>query len=106
MAAAKEQHDEAAALHGQLIDERYEKLAGALKGINEPLAGIYRQLTGGVGDAYCSYSLEKTLLFREGVALYVRPDHHRWRSFAMLSGGQQALAALALSFALQVIARG
>ncbi len=30
-----------------------------------------------------------------------RPDAHAWRPFAALSGGQQALATLALSFALQ-----
>lgn len=30
-----------------------------------------------------------------------RPDAHRSRPFALLSGGQQALATLALSFALQ-----
>jgi DNA repair exonuclease SbcCD ATPase subunit len=102
LAVAEEQYEAVAALHGQLVAERYNKLASALRCINEPLAGIYRQLTGGVGDAYCSYTLEKTLLFREGVTLHVRPDHKRWRTFAMLSGGQQALAALALSFALQV----
>lgn len=30
-----------------------------------------------------------------------RPDRQRWRAFAVLSGGQQALATLALCFALQ-----
>ena len=30
-----------------------------------------------------------------------RPDNHRWRPFNSLSGGQQALATLALSFAMQ-----
>lgn len=40
-------------------------------------------------------------VFTEGVSLVVRPPGQRWRPFAALSGGQQALAALALSFALQ-----
>ena len=31
-----------------------------------------------------------------------RPDRQRWRPFPALSGGQQALATLALCFALQV----
>ncbi len=31
-----------------------------------------------------------------------RPDSSRWRSFSILSGGQQALATLALCFAVQV----
>jgi hypothetical protein len=33
----------------------------------------------------------------------LRPDEHRWRPFASLSGGQQALASLALSLALQAV---
>lgn len=33
-----------------------------------------------------------------------RPDRQRWRPFAALSGGQQALATLALCFALQAAA--
>lgn len=31
-----------------------------------------------------------------------RPDNRCWRAFGALSGGQQALASLALTFALQV----
>lgn len=34
--------------------------------------------------------------------MQVRPDHHRWRPFLWLSGGQQALVSMALCFALQV----
>jgi chromosome segregation ATPase len=45
---------------------------------------------------------ERRLLFSQGVTLHVQPDGQAWRQFAMLSGGQQALATLALSFALQV----
>jgi hypothetical protein len=45
---------------------------------------------------------ERRLLFSQGVTLHVQPDGQAWRQFGMLSGGQQALATLALSFALQV----
>jgi hypothetical protein len=76
----------------------------ALHAINDRLPRIYRTLTGaaadGAGDATCSF-LEAGVL-AEGVSLVVRPPGQRWRAFASLSGGQQALAALALSFALQV----
>lgn len=62
---------------------------------------------GGAGTAYLSYTLERQLLFTEGVTLHVRPgDAARWRPFASLSGGQQALGALALSLALQVRGMG
>jgi hypothetical protein len=56
----------------QLVDTRYQKLTSALEAINEKLGGIYRQLTGNVGDAYCSYTAERRLLFSEGIVLNVR----------------------------------
>lgn len=85
-----------------LVEQRYQAIVAALTAINRHLAAVYRQLSGGLGDAYCSFTAEKRLLFEEGVTLSVRPDHHKWRPFASLSGGQQSLATLALSFALQV----
>lgn len=72
----------------------------ALSSVNASLPCVYRALAGTPAcDAHCSYS--EAQLFEEGVALVVRPPGARWRAFASLSGGQQALAALALSFALQ-----
>jgi chromosome segregation ATPase len=62
---------------------------------------VYQFLTSWVGDAYLQYTSDKLLLFTMGITLNVRPDCQRWRPFAILSGGQQALAALALSFAFQ-----
>lgn len=73
----------------------------ALRSINASLPRIYRTLTGAPsGDAHCAFS--EAQLFEEGVGLVVRPPGQRWRAFGALSGGQQALAALALSFSLQV----
>ena len=43
----------------------------------------------------CPLALRKALHFR------CRPDQHRWRPFGALSGGQKALATLALLLALQ-----
>lgn len=104
--AAEEQHATVAAAQEALAEERYTKLAAALQLVNKPLSSTYRVLTGGMGDAYCSYSLDRSSLFREGVQLYVRPDQGKWRGVGSLSGGQQALVALALSFALQVRGAG
>ena len=38
------------------------------------LGRIYKQLTGGPGDAYFSHSQDALLLFAEGVAFHVRQD--------------------------------
>ena len=38
---------------------------------------------------------------REASHFHCRPDQHRWRAFGALSGGQKALATLALLLALQ-----
>lgn len=74
----------------------------ALLALNRALPRVYRALTGAPSaDAHASFS-GGAQLFAEGVSLVVRPPGQRWRAFAALSGGQQALAALALSFALQV----
>lgn len=51
--------------------ERYERFAAAIKDINGHLSGIFRQLSGQQGDAYCSHPEDK-LLFAEGVDFHVR----------------------------------
>lgn len=48
-----------------------------------------------------SYTEDRLAAFTDGVAFHVRPDRQRWRPFPALSGGQQALATLAVCFALQ-----
>jgi hypothetical protein len=73
----------------------------ALTALNAALPRVYRALAASPSaDAHCDFS--EAQLFSEGIALAVRPPGQRWRPFGVLSGGQQALAALALSFALQV----
>ncbi|KAJ7570082.1 hypothetical protein O6H91_01G106400 [Diphasiastrum complanatum] len=79
---------------------RYITFERAMKKVNMALSKVYGKLTKH-GDAYLTYTEEKSLLFLDGVHLHVRPDRHKWRSFSSLSGGQQALVALALSFSLQ-----
>ncbi|KAI3436873.1 hypothetical protein D9Q98_006283 [Chlorella vulgaris] len=89
---------------GSLQVERYQRFHAALTSVNGSLTGIYSRLTGGQGDAYCSYANDVLGAFTEGVTFHVRPDRQRWRPFGSLSGGQQALATLALCFALQAAA--
>lgn len=102
-AAAQARLGEVAAAREALLDERYSRLVGALGQVNGHLSRIYAALTGGQsGDAALSYTAERRLLFTQGLAFSVRPDHRRWRPFGSLSGGQQALATQALSFAVQV----
>ena len=104
------------------------------------LCRIFAELTGGAGDAELLLTLDKHLLFAEGIVMSVRcvaiaaacaaclhavqyrrcissggaavrrarkpdasvrrPGQGAWRCFQELSGGQQALAALALSLAI------
>ncbi|KAI5068572.1 hypothetical protein GOP47_0016917 [Adiantum capillus-veneris] len=81
-------------------NERYNVFMKSVKDVNDTLSRVYGSFTKH-GDAYLSFTEEKTLLFTEGVNFQVRPGRHKWCSFSILSGGQQALAALALSFSLQ-----
>lgn len=84
-----------------LEEQRLRKFCSVMKAVNSSLGGIYQKLTAGQGDAYLTYTEDTLLLFAEGVHFHVRPDAHHSRPFGSLSGGQQALATLALSFALQ-----
>lgn len=43
-----------------------------LRTANAALAAIYRQLTGGQGDAYLAFADDRMLLFADGVTLHVR----------------------------------
>ncbi|GAQ89011.1 Putative acetylglucosaminyltransferase EXT1 [Klebsormidium nitens] len=85
-----------------LENQRFEAFVSTMTQVNQQLSSIYRKLTRH-GDAYLSYTEDKSVLFADGVSLLVRPDRHKWRNFSTLSGGQQALAALALSFSLQAV---
>eukprot|EP00899_Mesostigma_viride_P020500 jgi/Mesvir1/28451/Mv15874-RA.1 len=83
--------------------QRHESFTAAMEKVNAHLGAIYRQLNPS-GDAYCSYAQDDPgLLFANGVTFNVRPDKHKWRAFSCLSGGQQALASLALSLSLQAV---
>lgn len=93
--------EDAASEEQRLQDDRYNQLTSALHVINHHLPKVYKFLTAEQGDALLSYAQDRRLLFAEGVTLNIRPDGHRWWQFSSLSGGQQALAMLALSFALQ-----
>ncbi|DBA79041.1 TPA: hypothetical protein ACH3X1_008903 [Trebouxia sp. C0004] len=84
-----------------LEEQRLRKFCRVVEAVNCSLGGIYQKLTAGQGDAYLTYTEDTLLLFAEGVHFHVRPDAHHSRPFGSLSGGQQALATLALSFALQ-----
>jgi chromosome segregation ATPase len=50
-----------------------------------------------------THANEATLLDSEGVQFIMKPSCSEWRAVKSLSGGQQALCAVALSMALQVI---
>ncbi|CAL5221331.1 g3506 [Coccomyxa viridis] len=86
---------------GELEEQRYVRFAAAVKETNVHLSAIFRRLSGQRGDAYCSHADDTRLAFAQGLEFHVRPDNRAWRPFPALSGGQQALATLALSFALQ-----
>ena len=85
----------------ELQATRYARFATAMDVAETRLSAIYQVLTGGLGDANCAFPRDAVAAFEQGVRFRVRPDATAWRPFATLSGGQQALAALALCLALQ-----
>lgn len=106
-ATLQEQDNRVQRLCTQLAEARtarYARFSTAMDAAAVHLSKIYQRLTGNIGDASCLYSQDENSVFEEGVKFKVRPDSGQWRMFASLSGGQQALAALSLCFALQKVA--
>jgi chromosome segregation ATPase len=83
----------------KLEDERYKTFCFFIDKINTSLSDIYHKLTIN-GDCYLGFTEDKKALFESGVWFQVKPDRNQWRSFNDLSGGQKAVAALALSLAI------
>lgn len=54
-------------------------------------------------DSELDFTREKKALFEGGVSLIVKPDGLAWQTYKRLSGGQQALAAIALSLAIDAV---
>ena len=52
--------------------ERFARFNAAMQQVSTFLGRIYKQLTGGSGDAYFSHSQDALLLLAEGVAFHVR----------------------------------
>jgi chromosome segregation ATPase len=91
-----------AAEQTRLRRERYARFSAAVSAADAQLGPIYGRLTGGRGSASCSCVPDETAAFTQGLSLRVMPDPATgWRPLASLSGGQRALASLALCFALQ-----
>eukprot|EP00892_Ulva_mutabilis_P012333 jgi/Ulvmu1/9472/UM052_0041.1 len=83
-----------------LEERRYAAFIKHINVIKAKASEIFGTLTGGVGDVELVMTLDKHVLFAEGILMSVRPDAAAWQAFPLLSGGQQALAALALSLAV------
>lgn len=101
LAQIQQQLERLQATQDELSRYRHQCFCAGLASINQQLAHVYDMLTGHQGAATCTFTDDPALLFLDGIVLNVRPDQHMWRPFNSLSGGQQALACLALSFAMQ-----
>eukprot|EP00698_Gefionella_okellyi_P014062 TRINITY_DN3882_c0_g1_i1.p1 TRINITY_DN3882_c0_g1~~TRINITY_DN3882_c0_g1_i1.p1 ORF type:complete len:765 (+),score=171.36 TRINITY_DN3882_c0_g1_i1:1172-3466(+) len=84
-----------------LEKQRHQQFVEGMAKLNAGISVVFRQFAEH-GDASLSYSSHPLLTFSEGVMLNVRPDRTAgWKPFPSLSGGQQALAWLALCLAIQ-----
>ncbi len=83
-------------------DQRFDTLTSALTAAEARLGEAFTQLTQ-VGQCTLLYNPQREALYSEGVTLECCPTGHGWRLFRELSGGQQAMAALALLLTLQTL---
>ena len=80
--------------------ERSRRFLRGAQAIGDALRATFRSLCKH-GDAALEYADVPSILFAEGVSIAVKPPHGEWTRFEILSGGQQALVAVALTMALQ-----
>ena len=75
-----------------------KSLVVGIKVVAENLQEVYPRLTGG-GTARLSLTNEEDLL-ETGVEIFVQPPGKRLQNLALLSGGEKAMTAIAMLFAL------
>ena len=83
----------------RMLDERSRKFLRGIEMIGTGLQSTFRSLCKH-GDCQLEYSAQPTILFTEGVSIVAKPPRAEWSRFEQLSGGQQALVAVALNLAL------
>jgi len=88
----------------KLQAERYRRDAAALRAIGDAMRATFRALCAR-GDASLEYAASGPTLFEAGVSVHAKPPAAEWVRFEQLSGGQQALVAVALQLACQVCPR-
>jgi chromosome segregation ATPase len=102
LVAAKAASAAVAAARDATHSARYTRLAAAADAVAAALCPIYARLTAGAGAAALSFARDPAAAFAEGVEMRVRPGSVAWRRLQVLSGGQAALAAMALVLAQPV----
>ena len=80
--------------------QRHSTLLRALESVEQTVGDVFAQLSR-CGECTLLYARGEAQLYEGGVTLECSPTGHGWRLFSELSGGQQAMAALALLLALQ-----
>lgn len=83
----------------QLNDKIKELFLTTFSNVQQHFATIFSTLFGG-GEAYLSLTDQDDVL-ETGVEIYARPPGKRTQSLSLLSGGEKAMTAIALLFALQ-----
>lgn len=85
----------------QLNDKIQELFLATFTDVQEHFSTIFTTLFGG-GNAYLSLTNAEDVL-ETGIEIYARPPGKRTQSLSLLSGGEKAMTAIALLFALQSV---
>lgn len=88
-------------LVGELDQSIRELFMETFEKIQQYFAEIFKVLFAG-GSAYLALSDQEDLL-ETGIEIYARPPGKRMQSLSLLSGGEKAMTAIALLFALQSV---
>jgi chromosome segregation ATPase len=85
----------------ELTSQRFKKFHENCQRLNDSLTYIFQNLNP-TSNCYLSYSEDQNSAFEQGVVIFCKTEG-TWKPFSNLSGGQQAIAACALSLSFQFI---
>lgn len=84
----------------ELTDEMRDRFATAFEKINENFKALFKQLFGGGNGELRLSKGETDDVLEQGIEIYAQPPGKKLQNISLLSGGEQALTAIAILFAI------
>ena len=96
----KKAYDDLINIISELTDEMRDKFKTAFDKINENFKVVFRQLFGGGNGELRLNATESDDVLEQGIDIFAQPPGKKLQNIGLLSGGEQALTAISILFAI------